>query len=62
VESFFATLKRALARIHDRRTWPTRAELRGALFDYIEGSCNTERIQRRLDNRSPLDFEKHAAA
>jgi transposase InsO family protein len=62
VESFFATLKRELAWIHDHRTWPTRAELRGALFDYIEGFYNTERIQRRLDNRSPLDFEKHAAA
>ena len=62
VESFFATLKRELAWIHDRRTWPTRAQLRSALSGYIEGSCNTERIQRRLDNRSPLDFEKHAAA
>jgi putative transposase len=62
VESFFATLKRELAWIHNRRAWPTRAELRSALFDYIEGFYNTERIQRRLDNRSPLDFEKHAAA
>lgn len=60
--SFFAILKRELAWIHDRRTWPTRAGLRGALFGYIEAFYNTERIQRRLDNRSPPDFERHAAA
>jgi transposase InsO family protein len=62
VESLFATLKRELAWIHDRSTWPARAELRNALSGYIEAFHNTERIQRRLDNRSPLDFERHAAA
>ena len=46
VESFFATLKRELAWIHDRSSWPARAGLRSALFDYIEGFYNTERIQR----------------
>jgi putative transposase len=62
VESFFATLKREIASIHHNRKWSTRAELRAALFDYIEAFYNTQRIQRRLDNRSPLDFENHAVA
>lgn len=62
VESFFATLKRELAWIHHNPKWPTRAELRTALFDYIEAFYNTQRIQRRLGHRSPLDFENHAVA
>jgi len=62
VESFFATLKRELAWIHQRTTWPTRAQLQTALFDYIEAFYNPERIQQRLDNRSPIDFEHHAVA
>jgi putative transposase len=62
VESFFATVKRELAWIHQRTTWSTRAALRNALFDYIEGFYNPERIQQRLDNQSPIDFENHAVA
>ena len=62
VESFFATVKRELAWIHQRTNWPTRAALRTALFDYIEGFYNSERIQQRLHNRSPIDFESHAVA
>jgi putative transposase len=62
VESFFATLKRELAWIHHTTKWATRAELRTALFDYIEAFYNTHRIQRRLGHRSPLDFENHAVA
>jgi transposase InsO family protein len=62
VESFFATLKRELAWIHQRTTWATRAALRTALFAYIEGFYNPQRIQRRLDHQSPIDFEHHAVA
>jgi putative transposase len=62
VESFFATVKRELAWIHQRTTWPTRAALRTALFAYIEGFYNPARIQRRLGHRSPIDFEQHAVA
>ena len=62
VESFFATLKRELAWIHATKTWATRAALRTALFDYIEGFYNPERIQQRLDYRSPLRFEEAAVA
>jgi putative transposase len=62
VESFFATLKRELAWIHHNPKWSTRAELRAALFDYIEAFYNTQRIQRRPGHRSPPDFENHAVA
>jgi transposase InsO family protein len=62
VESFFATLKRELAWIHATKTWATRAALPTALFDYIEGFYNPERIQQRLDYRNPLRFEEAVVA
>jgi putative transposase len=62
VESFFATLKRELAWTHTTKHWATRAALRTALFDYIEGFYNPQRIQQRLDHRSPIDYEQHSAA
>lgn len=62
VEAFFATLKRELAWIHAARSWPTRALLRSALFDYIEGFYNPSRIQKRLGYRSPADYERIGAA
>jgi putative transposase len=62
VESFWATLKRELAWIHATKTWTTRAELRSALFDYIEGFYNPQRIQQRLGHRSPVDYEQHSVA
>jgi putative transposase len=61
-ESFFATLKRELAWIHATKSWPTRDGLRSALFDYIEGFYNPERIQQRLGHRSPINFEQDSAA
>jgi transposase InsO family protein len=62
VEAFWATLKRELAWIHHTTTWENRADLRSALFDYIEGFYNPSRIQRRLDHQSPVDYEQHSAA
>ena len=53
-ESFFATLKKELI---NRRAWPTRAELRTEVFDYIETFYNRERRHSRLGQRSPVDFE-----
>ena len=53
-ESFFATLNKEL--IH-RRSWPTRAELRTEVFDYIEVFYNRERRHSTLGQRSPVDFE-----
>ena len=62
VEAFWATVKRELAWIHGTTTWMTRAELRSAIFDYIEGFYNPNRIQRRLGHHSPIDYEEHAVA
>jgi len=62
VEAFWATLKRELGWIHNTTTWPNRADLRSALFDYIEGFYNPPRIQRRLAHHSPADYEQHSAA
>lgn len=53
-ESFFATLKTELV---DARPWPTRAALRRALFDYIEGWYNTRRLHSSLGYRSPAEYE-----
>jgi putative transposase len=62
VEAFWATLKRELGWIHNTTTWPNRADLRSALFDYIEGFYNPKRIQYRLGHQSPADYEQHTAA
>lgn len=53
-ESFFATIKREL--INDR-AWPTRAGLRRAVFDYIEGWYNTRRLHSALGYLSPAEYE-----
>jgi len=41
VESFFSTLKGELIHLH---AWPTRARVRSALFEYIEGWFNRRRL------------------
>lgn len=53
-ESFFATIKRELI---DTRAWPTRAGLRRAIFEYIEGWYNTHRLHSALGYLSPTDYE-----
>lgn len=53
-ESFFATIKREL--ISDR-SWPTRAGLHRAVFDYIEGWYNTRRLHSTLNYLSPAEYE-----
>ena len=62
VESLWATLKRDLNWIYGRKTWRSRDLLRSAVFDYIEGFYNPERIQKRLGYRSPADFESASVA
>jgi putative transposase len=57
VGAIWSTLKRELAWIHRRRTWPTRDLLRSAIFDYVEGFYNPTRTQRRLGYRSPAEYE-----
>lgn len=53
-ESFFATIKRELI---DPRAWPTRAGLRSAIFDWIEGWYNTRRLHSSLGYLSPTQYE-----
>jgi len=53
-EAFHSTLKREL--VH-RRPWPTRAELKTAVFEYIEGFYNTTRRHSTLSYHSPARFE-----
>lgn len=62
VESLWATVKRNPNWIYDRRTWTSRHLLRSAIFDYIEGFYNPERIQKLLGYRSPADFESKSVA
>ena len=58
-ESFFATLECELI---DRRSWPTKAEARMALFTWIEGWYNPRRRHSALDHVSPMVFEaRHQA-
>ncbi len=54
-ESFFATLKKELI---NRRPWPTKAELRTEVFDYIEVFYNRQRRHSSLGQRSPADYER----
>ncbi len=58
-ESFFATLKKDL--VH-RRSWPTKAELRTAVFDYVETFYNPVRLHSTLGYLSPAEFEARALA
>ena len=54
IESFFSTLQRELL---DRQTWPNRADLAAAIFEWIEGWYNTRRRHTSLGNLSPTDYE-----
>lgn len=53
-ESFFKTLK---AELIYRRSWPTKAEARVAVFEYIEAFYNRVRLHSRIGYRSPQEFE-----
>ncbi len=54
-ESFFATLKKDL--VH-RRSWPTKAEARTAIFEFIEAFYNRQRRHSTLGYLSPAQFEQ----
>jgi putative transposase len=62
-ETFFATLTKELL-THDAPTggWATRAELRSAIFEYVEGFYNPVRLHSTLQMRSPAEFEADHAA
>ena len=53
-ESFFATLKRELV---NRCSWATRADLRVAVFEWIEVFYNRQRIHTTLGGYAPEEFE-----
>jgi putative transposase len=57
-ESFHASLKKELIY---RRPWPTRAEARSAIFEYIEGWFNPRRRHSTLGYLSPAEYEQHHA-
>lgn len=56
-ESFHASLKKDL--IH-RRAWPTKAQARTAVFEYVEAFYNRRRRHSRLGMLSPVEFENRA--
>lgn len=62
-ETFFATLTKERL-LHDapKAGWATRAELRSAIFEYIEGFYNPTRLHSTLGMRSPLEYEADHAA
>ena len=55
-ETFHASLKKE--KIY-RRSWPTRAAARTAVFEYIEGWYNPRRRHSTLGYLSPVEFERH---
>lgn len=54
MENFWSTLKIELVY---RNSWRTRDEAENALFTYIDGRYDTRRIQARLGDRSPDQYE-----
>ncbi len=58
-ESFFATLECELL---DRVRFPTQADARIAIFDFIEGFYNPNRRHSSLGYLSPNEFEQQHAA
>ena len=55
IESFFSTLKRELV---NRYSWPTKADARVALFEWIEAFYHRTRLHTTLGNHSPEEFER----
>ena len=54
-ESFFSTLKLEL--IYTRREWETHADLKAALFEYIEVFYNRQRLHSTLDYCTPFEYD-----
>jgi transposase InsO family protein len=55
-ESFFAALKNEM---YNRHSWPTRAQARFAVADYIEVFYNRRRLHSTLGYRTPLEALTH---
>lgn len=54
IESFFSTLKRELV---NRYSWPTKADARVAIFEWVEAFYNRVRLHTTLGNYAPEEFE-----
>ncbi len=57
MESFFSTLKTEL--LH-RQGWQSHAQVKLAIFDYIETFYNRRRLHSALNYQSPAEFETRA--
>ena len=53
-ESFFATIKLECL---DRQSWATQAQVRQAVFDYIEVFYNRQRLHSSLGYLTPTEYE-----
>jgi putative transposase len=53
-ESFFATLKRELV---NRYSWPTKADARVAIFEWIEVFYNRQRLHTTIGFATPHEYE-----
>lgn len=53
-EAWFSSLKLELI---DRRSWATRAQVRTAVFEYIEVFYNRRRLHSTLDYMTPAEYE-----
>ena len=54
-ESFFATIE---CELFNRRSWPSPAEAKPAIFRYIEGWYNPHRRHKALGQQSPINYER----
>ena len=61
-ETFFATLTKETLLHQAPKQWATRAELRSAIFEYIEAFYNATRLHSTLGMRSPIEYEADHAA
>ena len=59
VEAFYSTLKTELVQRH---VWPTRAQARRAIFDFVEVFYNRQRLHSTLGYVSPAEYEGCLAA
>jgi transposase InsO family protein len=59
IEAFYSTLKTELVQRH---VWPTRAQARRAIFDYVEVFYNRQRLHSTLGYVPPAEYEGCLAA
>jgi transposase InsO family protein len=57
-ESWFSTLKEELVYRH---AWPTRAQARRAIFEFVEVFYNRQRLHSSLNYLTPVEYEERRA-